>query len=73
MFFIYGKSNCQWCDAAKLLLERKGFKYKYGDIVNDETERRDFIEDFPDARTVPQIVHNGRRVGGYEDLVKYLS
>ena len=73
MFFIYGKDNCQWCTAAKNLLERKGLKYKYGNIIKDDVERRDFIEDFPDARTVPQILHNGKRVGGYDDLVKYLA
>lgn len=71
--FIYGKNNCQWCDAAKLLLDRHGIKWSFGNIETDDVERRDFREDFPDAKTVPQIVIDGRKIGTYKDLEQWLS
>ncbi len=53
---IYGRQNCQWCDAAKALLERKGLKYRYHDIESNTDLLEEFKELFPDAKTVPQIL-----------------
>lgn len=77
MFEIYGRSNCTWCDAAKALLERKGLQYLYYDIENDENRRDEFKGFFPEAKTVPQILHwpndNFVCVGTFKDLEKYLA
>ena len=31
------------------------------------------LEEFPDARTFPQIVFNGEKIGGYTSLVELLT
>ena len=31
------------------------------------------LEEFPEARTFPQIVVSGLKVGGYEQFVKYVE
>lgn len=78
MFKIYGKENCSYCVAAKALLTRKGFDFQYYTIVPKINDSNDitleqFKELFPEAKTVPQIQHNGTYIGGYEDLVKYVK
>jgi glutaredoxin len=80
-FEIYGKDNCQYCTAAKTLLDLRGYPYKYFDVIKDEEARANFQEYFPTARTVPQILAEEKSeagwywkiVGGYEDLIKYLN
>ena len=31
------------------------------------------VEEFPTARTFPQIVVSGNKIGGYDQLVKYIE
>lgn len=73
MFEIYGRSNCSWCDAAKALLERKGFSYSYHNIETDPEKLMNFRILFPEAKTVPQIMKGSLYIGGYSDLEKYLA
>ena len=72
MIEIYGKPQCPYCDKAKNVCETRGFKYEYKQLGKDFD--RDFImEQFPTARTFPQIRVSGRDVGGYEQFLQYLD
>lgn len=81
MIEIYGKPGCGYCDQAKQLLEQKNIEYKYIEIKLGQPEtsgteyidRDSFIEKFPVAKTVPQIVANGVQLGGFQNLKKYLE
>ena len=35
--------------------------------------RDDFFKKFPNARTFPQIIINGEKIGGYHELEKWLA
>lgn len=72
MILVYTKDNCPYCVKAKALLKAQNMEYTEVRIGSDIT-RDEFLETFPNARTVPQIVFNGELVGGYDDLVKLLS
>ena len=72
MIEIWGKPQCPFCDKAKKLCEIRGFKYTYKSLGSDYT-REELLEQFPTARTVPQIVVNGTKIGGYTDLVTYIE
>ncbi len=61
--------NCPFCDAAKKLLDTKGFKYTEIDLVKNQEE---FSKSTNNARTVPQIIINGQLIGGY-DMLKKMS
>ena len=50
---IYSKTNCGYCDRAKLRLAK--FNPKIYMLDTDYT-REDFFEKFPNAKTFPQIV-----------------
>lgn len=77
LFEIYGRSNCQWCDNAKTLLDSKGLKYNYYDIEKDSKALSEFKFIFRGAKTVPQILTGAYDevtvIGGYTDLVEWLK
>jgi len=64
---IYTKSGCPNCVTAKLLLHALNLEYKEIDI---ETGDRfaNFVANYPDARQMPQIFINDKRVGGLAGL-----
>ncbi len=64
---IYGKPQCPFCDKAKALCEQKGYEYTYKQLGVD-FGREEILEEFPGARTFPQIRINGENVGGYTEL-----
>lgn len=72
MIQIYTKGACSYCVKAKKLLEKEGIPYKEH-IIGIHILSESFHNLFPDAKTVPQIVDDDVRVGGYTDLVKYLK
>lgn len=72
MYTIWGTDTCSWCTAAKEFLTSKNEPYKFNLIRSSNL--MEFLELTNDAKTVPQIFSpTGERIGGYEDLVKYLS
>jgi len=72
MIEIYGKPMCPFCDKAKNLCETRGFNYTYKSLGTDYT-REELMEQFPNARTVPQIVISGKKIGGYDQFTQYLD
>jgi len=64
---IYSKDNCPYCDSAKILLKSKQIEYTEFNVGRDIT-RDEFLEQFPNARTVPQIYLDDEYVGGYDQL-----
>lgn len=72
MILIYGKPGCGFCEAAKNLCDIRGYIYEYLTLNEDYTKEQ-LLENFPSAKTVPQIVVNGLKVGGYDDFVKYIE
>ena len=69
---IWGKQLCTFCDRAKLVCDNRGFKYVYKELDTDFT-REQVLEEFPGARTFPQIKVNGEIVGSYQQFEEYLE
>ena len=67
---IYSKTNCAYCDRAKIKLQK--YKPKVHMLDQDYT-REDFFNKFPNAKTFPQIMINNEHVGGYHELEKWLA
>tara|TARA_A100001011_G_C13901291_1_gene671207 strand:- start:89 stop:331 length:243 start_codon:yes stop_codon:yes gene_type:complete len=64
---MYTKTVCPYCVRAKNLLKSKGLEWSELNIETPEI-RESFMEQFPTVRTVPQILINGERIGGYQEL-----
>ena len=70
---IYTVDYCSFCKKAEMLLNEKGVNYKKIDISSNEAEWRKKIADYYDIQgkvTVPQIIIDGKRIGGYDSLSK---
>jgi glutaredoxin 3 len=61
--FIYTKSGCPNCLAAKKLLKEKGLKFIESNMDQDRI-RLAFQFSYPDVRGMPQIFIDDQRVGG---------
>lgn len=72
MIIIWGKPQCPSCLKAKALCESRGYNYEYKQLGVD-FEREQVLEEFPEARTFPQIVVNGLKVGGFEQFTSYIE
>jgi glutaredoxin 3 len=64
---IYTRDNCPNCVSAKRILEAANLKYADVDITVGN-RMANFLEEFPDARQMPQIFINDQRVGGVAGL-----
>lgn len=72
MIQIYGKPMCPFCDKAKQFCETRGLEYTYKSLGTDYT-KEELLETFPGARTVPQIIVGGTKIGGYDKLTSYIE
>lgn len=64
---IYTTRWCGYCVRAKALLDSKGLPYEEVRL-DDDPAFRQTVFDLTGAWTVPQVVIDGRPVGGYTEL-----
>jgi glutaredoxin len=72
MIHIWGKPACPSCSKAKALCEQRGYQFEYLELGKD-FDRDAVLSEFPEARTFPQIVVGGQKIGGFEQFVKYIE
>ena len=68
MIKIYSTSWCQPCAMAKKLLDSKNIEYEEINIEKNNISREDLYK-LTGGRTVPQIIINGKPIGGFDDLI----
>ena len=65
---IYTGPMCNYCSAAKHLLNKKKVDYIEFDIAIDSSKMKEMQEKTRGARTIPQIFIGETYVGGYDEL-----
>ena len=70
--FIYTKSGCPNCVAAKKILKERGLKFIESDM-DQARVRQAFEFSYPDVRGMPQIFVNDVRIGGLMGLQAFLK
>ncbi|GAB6260119.1 hypothetical protein PSSHI_03610 [Photobacterium sp. R1] len=74
---VITQPNCPYCVRAKAILDGRGTDYTTLVLGQDleKTEMVAFIEQVANTtvRTVPQIILDGRYIGGHDDLVAFLE
>ena len=63
---MYSKPQCRYCDMAKALAEQKGHDLTVK-MLDKDFNRSQLMETFPTARTFPQIIVDGEKIGGYTE------
>jgi len=64
---VYTTRWCGYCVRAKALLDSKGLDYEEVDLDGDPHFRQTLL-DLTGGWTVPQILIDGRPIGGYAEL-----
>ena len=69
---VYTKSDCPSCTKAKTLLAVKGKTYTEVNVGQDII-REEFMNLFPNVKSVPFIIIDGVQLGGYDKLTEYFN
>ena len=65
---IYTGPLCNFCSAAKHLLNKKKISYEEIDIGYDEQKKEEMLKKSNGAKTIPQIFIEEKHIGGYVEL-----
>ena len=65
---VYSGPFCNFCEAAKRLLQRNNLTFKEIDISAEAGLRDEMIKKANGKRTIPQIFFDDHHVGGYVEL-----
>tara|TARA_B100001250_G_scaffold194331_1_gene166988 strand:+ start:272 stop:520 length:249 start_codon:yes stop_codon:yes gene_type:complete len=71
-FAVYSKDGCPYCDKVSQVLDLAGLNsviYK----LDKNFDKKSFFGEFGEGSTFPQVVLNGKKLGGCTDTVKYLQ
>ena len=65
---VYSKNRCPFCVRAKELLKRKGVSFTEINIEEQPDKFNDMLAVSEGRRTFPQIIIDGKAIGGSDDL-----
>ena len=69
---VYGSKMCNFCTKVIKELEEEGVAVEKKDIKEPNILLEMKESAGPDARTVPQVVIDGKYIGGYTEVDRYL-
>ena len=73
---IFGKTQCPFCDKAKYVaqafIQETHHTYEYKQLGTD-FDMQFVAENFPTARTFPQIRIDGENIGVYTEFAEYIN
>ena len=67
---VYSTARCAFCDRTKVMLDKWDIPYEEVRIDIDSNAMREFSKVTNGARTVPQIVIDGKPIGGFDELTE---
>lgn len=67
---VYSTANCAFCSRAKTMLNKWEIDFDEVRIDTDREAMKEFVEVTNGARTVPQIVIDGKPIGGFDELTE---
>ena len=65
---MYSGPMCNFCEAAKRLLDRNNLKYTVIDVSSGANIREEMTNKSNGRRTIPQIFFDEMHIGGYQEL-----
>ena len=66
---VWSRDLCAYCDMAKRELTKRDIVFEERKIGDGWTKEQ-LLKEIPNARTIPQIVVEGKVIGGYTELMK---
>ena len=71
-FAVYSKDGCPYCTKVVQVLELAELNHVVYKL-DKNFDRQSFYGEFGNGSTFPQVVMNGRKLGGCTEPVKYLK
>ena len=71
-FAVYTKDGCPYCEKVKEVLQLTDSKFVVYNL-GQHFEKDAFYGEFGHGSTFPQVVCEGRKLGGCVDTIKYLQ
>ena len=74
-FAVYSKQGCPYCDKIKKVLELTNLSfvvYNLGEDFDRKSFIDEFVSEFGEGSTFPQVQVDGKKLGGCVDTIKYL-
>ncbi len=65
---VYMGPRCNFCEAAKRLLDRNNIPFKEINIAIEDGKRDEMLKKSNGKKTIPQIFFDKHHIGGYEEL-----
>jgi len=70
-FAVYTKEGCPYCDKVKQVLKLTESKYVVYNL-DQHFDKDSFYGEFGQGSTFPQVVCDGKKLGGCVDTIKFL-
>ena len=71
-FTIYSKHGCPYCEKIKAVMHTYNFDHVVY-TLGEDFDRQQFISEFGEGSTFPQVIMDDKHLGGCVDTVKYLK
>ena len=71
-FAVYTKEGCPYCDKVKQVLELTESKFVVYNL-DQHFDKDAFYGEFGQGSTFPQVVCEGKKLGGCVDTIKFLK
>ena len=71
-FTVYSRDGCPYCEKVEQVLKMTGLNYVTYKL-DQNFDKKSFYGEFGEGSTFPQVVMNGKKLGGCSDTVKYLQ
>ena len=70
-FTVFSKKGCSYCEKVKKVLELTSSKFVVY-TLGEHFDKKAFNDEFGCGSTFPQVICDGKRIGGSVETVKFL-
>tara|TARA_B100001778_G_scaffold32016_1_gene23287 strand:+ start:30 stop:272 length:243 start_codon:yes stop_codon:yes gene_type:complete len=71
-FAVYTKEGCPYCDKIKQVLDLTKTSYVVYNL-GEQFDKKSFYDEFGEGSTFPQVLVDGKKLGGCIDTIEYLK
>ena len=71
-FAIFSKDGCPYCEKVKNVMELTKVSHVVYNL-DEHFDRKSFYGEFGEGSTFPQVVVDGKKLGGCVDSIKFLQ
>ena len=71
-FAIFSKDGCPYCEKVKNVMELTKVSHVVYNL-DEHFDRKSFYGEFGEGSTFPQVVVDGKKLGGCVDTIQYLK